>query len=498
MLNLSNPAVLGLSLILLYILGLVLYAKFFHPLRHYPGPFHAKVSRLGRDYYSLSGTFVGYVKRCHEKYGDVVCIGPTELSYIDSQAWTDIYGHKTSDGHRNLPKDFARRRKSPNGAASVIVASDEDHRRQRRIQAHMFSERALSAQESLINDYVSLLISKLHKEAANPETSTVDMVKWYNYTTFDILGELAFGDSFSCLKSDILHPWITNIMLSIIDNQWVTVSSNYGWPLKRIIEMCKPRHLGQARKEEFAFAAMRARERMQQGDTDRVDFMSYILKHNDEKGMTPLEVEANASLLIIAGSETTASFLSGITYNLLRNPQYLQKLTTLIRTTFPNEQDINVLKLNQMEYLTAIIEEGFRTYPPVPISLGRLTRRGGNIICDKFVPEGTLVGVPQFTAYTSESNFRNADKFIPERWMKDAKEYESDDRKILQPFSVGPRNCIGRNLAYAEMRLILARVLWHFDFELQQDSINWPDQKVYGLWLKVPLNVRLIPRKVEV
>lgn len=73
-------------------------------------------------------------------------------------------------------------------------------------------------------------------------------------------------------------------MLSIMDTQWVSVSRNYGWPFKRIVELCKPSHLGQARKEEFAFAAMRARERMQQGDTDRVDFMSYILKHNDEKG----------------------------------------------------------------------------------------------------------------------------------------------------------------------------------------------------------------------
>ena len=55
-----------------------------------------------------------------------------------------------------------------------------------------------------------------------------------------------------------------------------------------------------------------------------------------------------------------------------------------------------------------------------------------------------MVGVPQFTAYTSERNFRDAEKFLPERWVKGVKGYESDDRKILQPFSVGPRNCIGR------------------------------------------------------
>jgi cytochrome P450 len=82
-----------------------------------------------------------------------------------------------------------------------------------------------------------------------------------------------------------------------------------------------PRGLNEARKEEFAFASRRARERMSQGSTDRTDFMSYILKYNDEKGysltlrslyseltsirMTPGEIESNSSILIIAGSETS-------------------------------------------------------------------------------------------------------------------------------------------------------------------------------------------------
>ncbi|KAH6676007.1 cytochrome P450 [Halenospora varia] len=65
----------------------------------------------------------------------------------------------------------------------------------------------------------------------------------------------------------------------------------------------------------------------------------------------------------------------------------------------------------------------------------------------------------------------------------------------MQPFSAGPRNCIGRNLAYGEIRLILARVLWNFDLELQNDGLNWNDQKVWMVWEKPPLNVKLVPRK---
>lgn len=95
-------------------------------------------------------------------------------------------------------------------------------------------------------------------------------------------------------------------------------------------------------------------------------------------------------------------------------------------------------------------------------------------------------------------NFRRPKEFIPERALPNPPaEFANDSRGVLQPFSVGPRNCIGRNLAYNEMRLIFARVLWNFDLELCEESHNWIDaQKSWGLWEKNPLWVRLIKRDV--
>lgn len=135
----------------------------------------------------------------------------------------------------------------------------------------------------------------------------------------------------------------------------------------------------------------------------------------------------------------------------------------------------------------------------------------------------TSVGVAQWASYQSERNFCDADKFVPERWLGDPK-YAHDVRDVLQPFSVGPRNCIGKkyvissfplfnpfvcvscvpavqasltlgagSLAYAEMRLILARLLWKFDLELMPESRNWSDQKIYTLWEKGAINVKLSP-----
>jgi len=65
---------------------------------------------------------------------------------------------------------------------------------------------------------------------------------------------------------------------------------------------------------------------------------------------------------------------------------------------------------------------------------------------------------------------------LPERWLPQAREETSqffnDQREAFQPFSLGPRSCIGRNLGWAEMRLIVARLLWAFDIETAETPVN--------------------------
>jgi cytochrome P450 len=115
------------------------------------------------------------------------------------------------------------------------------------------------------------------------------------------------------------------------------------------------------------------------------------------------------------------------------------------------------------------------------------------MIAGQFVPGNTLVAINHWSAFHSSSNFRDPYKSIPERWLGDPK-YEGDKRKVVQPFSVGPRNCIGQNLAYSEMWVILSRVLWNFDLELCEENGNWLESlEIYTIWLKQPLLVKLTP-----
>jgi cytochrome P450 len=91
-----------------------------------------------------------------------------------------------------------------------------------------------------------------------------------------------------------------------------------------------------------------------------------------------------------------------------------------------------------------------------------------------------------------ECNFHRPDDFEPERWLKDQPaEFANDQKAASQVFSLGIRNCIGRNLAYAESRLILSKVLYNFDLELAQGQDNWLKQKIYLVWEKGPLYIKL-------
>lgn len=371
----------------------------------------------------------------------------------------------------------------------------------RRLLSHAFSEKALTAQTPLINSYVDKLVNNLRRKSnENGGSTTVDIVKWYNYTTFDILGELAFGEPFRCFEDDAIHPWIRILFASVKDGSLVKIANTFPQPMQTLLKRMIPKSNADAAKEEYMFATKKVKARIQAGEAKKVDFMSYILKHNDERGMTMPEIESNAVILILAGSETTATFLSGLTHCLLMNPTHYAKLRDIIRVTFTHEASITPQMLNQIEFFTACIEEAFRIYPPVPQGgVPRITAPEGSFVDGRFVPGNTIVIVPQLPTYMSDANFTDPKKFAPERWLKGdecPERYRGDNRKAMQPFSIGPRNCIGTNLAYFEIRLIFARMLWNFDFELMEESRDWTDQKIFTLWEKKSLNIKLTPRQV--
>lgn len=122
--------------------------------------------------------------------------------------------------------------------------------------------------------------------------------------------------------------------------------------------------------------------------TDHPDFLSHIIKLKGGQAMPIQELYANSTLIVLAGSESTASGLAGITFNLLKSQESLKKAISEIRSAFTTEEDIEPERVKRLPYLAAIVSEGLRMYPPFPEGLPRLTPRQGAMIDGQWVPGG--------------------------------------------------------------------------------------------------------------
>lgn len=180
------------------------YNIFFHPLRKYPGPKLWAASRLPYSLMIKSGFSHRRVLELHQQYGDVVRVAPNELAFSNPDAWKEIMGHRRK-GQGENGKDTVIWELVPH---SIIAADREDHSKYRRLLAHGFSNQAMMDQQPMIRHYVNLLIERL-REACKNGTEPLNMVSWYNFTTFDIIGNLVFGESFGCLDNSSYHPWVS-------------------------------------------------------------------------------------------------------------------------------------------------------------------------------------------------------------------------------------------------------------------------------------------------
>ncbi|KAH8807414.1 cytochrome P450 monooxygenase [Xylogone sp. PMI_703] len=482
-------AILVVGITVACLLWIPIYNTLFHPLRSYPGPKLWGATRIPYTLNYISGHAPKKILELHDTYGPVVRVAPDFISYNHPDASKQIRGHRKA-GMPEHGKDPVHVRVHLN---NVLGADRETHTRHRRILAHGFSNQAMLNQEPMIKKYVDMLFERLTTESAGG-TKALDMVKWYNYTTFDIIGDLAFGEPFGCLETSTYHPWVSLIYTSIKNRAFFIMAERLPG-LTSILKRFVPKEIATKWAEHTQLSEGKVRKRLATV-TDRPDFIHSMTqpKRGSDEGLSFDEIAANASVLIIAGSETTATALSAATYFLGSNPRALSLVTEEVRTMFPSEEDITLISVQKLPYMLAVLDETLRMYPPAPITQPRRIAEGGDTILGRFVPANTKIEFWPAAIYRSSQYLTQPNDFIPERWLGDQR-FAKDRMEIIEPFSSGPRNCIGKNLAYAEMRLILARLLWKYDIQLSEDSKVWAEKsKIYTLWEKGPVNVYLRPR----
>jgi len=343
----------------------LVYNLYFHPLSKVPGPQLWIAFPIVRKALMVRGNSEVTIRDMHDKYGEVMRVAPDEVLFLNSQAWKDIYGH----GHAEFPKYY------PDGyhadPKKILSSNPKDHFRMRRAMLPAFSDKALYQQEPLITTYVNLLIQRLREVSETGEHT--NMVRWYNFTTFDLIADLAYGESLHGLESGQSNVWLDSIdkilyilPVIVIIGALNTFGKVLLFFLKPLLNKAEKKHL--ANVEKLAKTRLAARKQ-----PDRGDFMDYFLRSRGQAHqLTDEEIIANSDLLMVAGSETTATLLSGVTYLLLKTPHALERVTHEVREAFNSDEEMSFIETrSKLPYLLACLEEGLRLFPPVPLALSR-------------------------------------------------------------------------------------------------------------------------------
>ncbi|KAH7322822.1 putative cytochrome P450 monooxygenase [Stachybotrys elegans] len=457
-----------------YVLCVVVYRLYFHPLAKYPGPLLAKLTDAYQLYHAYKGDRHLEFYRMHEKYGHVVRFGPNSVSFNTNSSLKDIYGFRSNVRKAEFYNAFVH------PAANTHNSRDKEvHARKRRVLAHAFSDSAMREMQRYILGNVRAFCEQIGMQEGGADakgwTKPQNMANWFNYLAFDILGDLAFGKAFHMIESPE-----NRFALELVEAATTRHLICGTMPIvdKLSIDKVLFPKLAAGRARYMAYSKGQLAERTKLGEeTDRRDFFYYLLKARDPEtgqGFTTPELWGESNLLIIAGSDTTSTAMASTVFYLVRTQHALQKAAEEVRSKFSNVEDIvHGPELGTCTYLRACIDEAMRLSPSVGGILPREVLAGGITIDGQTLPAGTVIGTPHYTIHHNEDYFPSAFTYTPERWIAGAvnpltgRTTSEEDVALAQsafcPFSVGPRGCIGKGMAYAEMMTTLARTLFLYD-----------------------------------
>ena len=382
--------------IVFVVVAKVIYNIYLHPLAKYPGPKLCAVSSIPVASAQLKGKLHNFTKKLHDRYGDVVRISPSELSFISAAAWNDIYARR--NGKPALARDKTFFNDMLVGQDTMTMADDAKHARLRRAMNPAFAPRALAAQEAIIQKSITLFLNRVHDLSV--QGSLVDLRLWYNYVTFDVIGDLAFGDSFGCLENSKYHDWVTFVLDYFYASTLLQVVHRFR-PLNRLFAAMIPASLADKRKKHEEMALEKVRRRIKRG-AERPDFTHPLIEAEKDGTISTSELEHQASILILAGSETTSVALTSATHLLLENPKALAKLVKELRNSFRSESEVDVLSIHKLHYLQAVIQETLRLYPPITNGFPRQPYDENAVVDGHLIPYGVSPRIKFFNFHKTD------------------------------------------------------------------------------------------------
>jgi cytochrome P450 len=358
---------------------------------------------------------------------------------------------------------------------------------------------------------MEVLMSKFDEFTSDPSTpmssSKLFNIRWWlNLFTFDVITKLAYDDCTDLLSTgtdvvkaetysgrryyiNAIQAFHTNSRYDVILAHWPKLLSWTKWLTKS--------HPGNVKGAEFTDLCVRKVRKRFEHDPEFRDFWTNYLVDNkgDDLNLPFRELVSEAGVMINAGSDTSATAMTSAMFHIIKNRHVFDKLRAELDPVLGQGRCVATYdQVKGLKYLRACIEEALRDRPPTGLGLPRVTPPEGAVIAvsiiirnisskwlligfckGEYIPGGVTVSVPTYTFHHSESLFPNPWEYRPERWLEDPQStHVANLRKYVMPFSQGPRACVGRNLAYLEMQILVATLVHNYDWKLESDDFVLP------------------------
>ncbi|KAJ3499440.1 hypothetical protein NLG97_g337 [Lecanicillium saksenae] len=447
------------SVVILWMLVLCIYRTQFHPLAKFPGPKLAGATYLYEFWFDVIcwGRYTHQIEKLHQLYGPIIRINPDELHCNDPAFINTLYTNGAKK--RNKSSHFLAGYPMSASMTGVATVEHDLHRTRKNAVVKFFSRAQVSELEVVVHDGVQRLCEKLLNFRGQGPFELADA---YSCFTCDMITGYCFGEDTGFLDQPGWEPnykTSVNIIMGLTNIMRFIPFMAYAMeaiPLP-LLKFISPK-MGRIMTEFKVTIPARIRQtQLTAQSTSRPTIFSSLLQSDlppAEKSMKRLASEANA--MMIGGTESTAVTLRLLTYHLLANPSVCKTLRAELECVVDDARHLpSWLQLEQLPYLSAVVQESLRLVYGVPGRLARIAPDEDMVYCDTrkaaasnvdncyVIPRGFAVGMSSYLVHSNEDIFPEPHQFKPERWLDERGQKNNSLGRYLMSFSKGSRQCVG-------------------------------------------------------
>ncbi|KAJ0788810.1 putative cytochrome P450 [Helianthus annuus] len=506
---LNMEAIFLQALILLSPILLFIYLRFKN---------HKFTTQYGFTSYPLVGTVPEFLQNRHrflDWTAEVLIRTPTHTGILDRPGKIKCFitanpanvEHMVKTNFDNYPKGtrFISLLEELLGQG-IFNAEGESWRAQRKIASYEFNTRSLrnfvmeAAAIELHDRFIPIL------EKAADVNRVFDLQNILERYTFDNICKVAFNFDPCCLSGDGISG---SEFMSAFEEATTLITQRFlslfpgDHKIRKFFKFRSEIKLEKAVVTVHKFADEIIKKRMSESDrkTDE-DLLSRFMGNSD---YSPEFLRDIVISFILAGRDTTSSALSWFFWLLSWHPEVEQKildeLESIRRSSGKSFSDSYCFDdLRHMHYLHAALSESLRLYPPVPLETK-------DCLKDDIMPDGTFIGEGWFVSYNAYAMARlesvwgkDCCEFRPERWLEEDGQgnvvYRPENPFKFPVFHGGPRICLGKEMAYTQMKLVAATIVEKFRVEMVATEAKKQPEHVIALTIRMKdgLKVRVMKR----